>query len=307
MILFAGAIVICLIAIVFVVRMISPSAESSRQGQAMVVANFLATSVNTLSTMDAGRVQKDFGLRQPLLVEVYSKKGVSYVKATYDENGSKSYEVPILVSVEPLAPVRVNLIEILKDQGGKIYIKGNLVDIGSGAVPDVPCAQTSEQDIRSYITSAASRYGVEEALIKAVIMQETGRKFSQCNENGGYVQSKKGAIGLMQLMPKTAAGLGVNLYDPQENIMGGTRYLSDMIREFKDKEISLAAYNAGPGNVRNWTRLCLASESSCSDWNTLKIYVTFKETLAYVPGVMGYYKSCYAMANACDIQKCKLC
>ena len=61
--------------------------------------------------------------------------------------------------------------------------------------------------------------------------------------------SPAGAIGLTQLMPATAAGLGVDPWDPQENLLGGASYLSSQIERFGSVELGLAAYNAGPGRV----------------------------------------------------------
>lgn len=109
---------------------------------------------------------------------------------------------------------------------------------------------TARSDFSSYIDQASRTYGVDADLIRSVIRAESGFD--------SRATSPKGAMGLMQLMPDTARGLGVsNAYDPQENIMAGTRYLKSLLDRYDgDVPRALAAYNWGMGNVeRNPDRL----------------------------------------------------
>lgn len=92
------------------------------------------------------------------------------------------------------------------------------------------------------IENASSLFGVDQDLIKSIITVESAAKPDAV--------SSAGAKGLMQLMDGTASDLGIqNVFSPNENILGGTKYLKNMIDRFGDKELALAAYNAGPANI----------------------------------------------------------
>lgn len=114
--------------------------------------------------------------------------------------------------------------------------------------PIRPLAEKAHPEHRFHpmIVKAADRYDVDPALIKAIIRAESGYD--------AKAVSKKGAIGLMQLMPSTAAELGVtDGFDPEHNINGGVKYLRKLMDQFDgDIRLALAAYNAGSRNVRTY-------------------------------------------------------
>jgi murein DD-endopeptidase MepM/ murein hydrolase activator NlpD len=99
-------------------------------------------------------------------------------------------------------------------------------------------------DFRAAARQIAEEEGAPVPLFLGVVQQE-----SRWDRNA---QSPVGATGFTQLMPETAAELGVDPNDPLQNLRGGARYLARQLREFKDPKLALAAYNAGPGNVRRY-------------------------------------------------------
>ncbi len=109
-------------------------------------------------------------------------------------------------------------------------------------------------DWTGQIAAAAARYGVLASLAVAVAEQESGyTPPQQFNPDGSLIRGSHGEIGMYQLMPNTAAGLGVDPSDPSQNIDGGVRYLARMIGQF-GLPAGLYAYNWGPANVTAWQR-----------------------------------------------------
>jgi hypothetical protein len=132
--------------------------------------------------------------------------------------------------------------------------------------------KSTKDRVNSYcniISEASQKYGVPENIIKAVIDQESGGIYN--------ARSPAGAVGLMQLMPGTASGLGVtDRTDPNQNIMGATKYLSQMYNKYGNWTDALGAYNFGPGNYNKY----LNGKKSLP-----------KETQKYIPSVLGKAES----------------
>ena len=123
-------------------------------------------------------------------------------------------------------------------------------------------------ELNSYFLKAAETYNVDVNLLKCIAYAESN--FNPTSTSGS------GAMGVMQLMPSTAEGLGVtDAYDAEQNIMGGAKYISIQLERFDgDIELALAAYNAGPGNVKKYGGI-----------------PPFEETQNYVTKIMNIYNN----------------
>ena len=133
---------------------------------------------------------------------------------------------------------------------------------------DSQAKSENAKSIGNVIYSMAQKYGVDPALIQQVVKAESGYN--------SKATSPVGAMGLMQLMPGTAASYGVkNAYDVQQNVDGGTHFLKDLLDHFQGNvPLSLAAYNAGPGAVEKYQGV-----------------PPYKETQAYVKKIMAGLKN----------------
>lgn len=151
---------------------------------------------------------------------------------------------------------------------------GQIGDLGTGTSATAPFnpfgggAQIqggAPPQIRAMIEEAANNHNIDPDLLDALVQAES-------NYKPDAVSSKR-AMGLTQLMPATARALGVqDPFDPAQNLNGGARYLSQMLRTHGSLEHALAAYNAGPGNVAKYGGI-----------------PPFAETQEYVRKVMGLY------------------
>jgi len=158
-----------------------------------------------------------------------------------------------------------------RDPQFQLYIRESKEDVGIESPAQTSTPSFSSADSRnfdSFITEFAKKYEVDFALIKAIIRAESG--FNP------YAISRKGAKGLMQLMPETALRMKVsNIFSPKDNIEGGVRYFKYLLSLFdNDLRLSLAAYNAG--------------ENVVSQLGTIPPY---RETVDYVRRVLNFYRS----------------
>jgi soluble lytic murein transglycosylase-like protein len=134
-------------------------------------------------------------------------------------------------------------------------------------IPPSVSGHKAEHQYHKLIAQTASQYQIDPALIKAIIMAESGYN--------PKAVSKRGAKGLMQLMPDTAEALGVeDIFNPRQNISGGVQYFSRLVNRFNgDVKLALAAYNAGSRYVRNYNGV-----------------PPFKATRYYIKKVFKYYQ-----------------
>ncbi len=179
--------------------------------------------------------------------------------------------------------LRVTGYQLLGDKY-RLQMAGGVVEIAAEDVVAIepedsftplPAKAIVKPPYRELIEAAAARYNVDADLITSVIAVESN--FDP------KALSRKNARGLMQLLPETAARLGVqDIYDPQENIDAGTRYLRELLEKYNNNlALALAAYNAGPDRVEQYGRV-----------------PPFTETLSYVRRVKRSYDKSKSKASA---------
>lgn len=165
------------------------------------------------------------------------------------------------------SPALADVLEIAPNGAVTVYDRPAVFNL-DGAVPIAPPEAPRDRDmIAPMLQHSANRAGVAAELVEAVAWAES--RFDPA------AISRRGAIGVMQLMPETAQEMGVDPLDTAQNIDGGARYLRKMIDAFGgDVNLALAAYNAGAATVRAHGGI-----------------PPYRETQAYVDAVLGYMAS----------------
>lgn len=206
---------------------------------------------------------------------MFNPKIQSYINSS-GEAQAKMRAQQLNSYIETLYPTPVNngenttvkpfneVLKVTKEENGAVFEVDKPPQIPFGSLSRK--INYTKDEILDLIDRTAQKYGIDEKLVRALVKQESG-----FNPNA---KSHAGALGLMQLMPSTAQGLGVkNPLDPVQNVEGGVKYLKSMLDRFNGNTIlALAAYNAGPNAVKKYNGV-----------------PPYKETQNYVRSILKQY------------------
>jgi hypothetical protein len=194
-----------------------------------------------------------------------------------DHRGPDGAKIRLYTDAAGANFLEVNATDIVADETVTLLPEAQ-PSVAAAAVPGgatlLAPQHLSDEDLRPMLAKAGAAYDVDPDLLASVVRQESG----------GHPRavSRAGAQGLMQLMPGTAAGLGVaDSFAPGDNIRGGTNYLNQLLERYHNNLVlALAAYNAGPAAVDRWHGV-----------------PPYSETHAYVARVVREYNRRYALSH----------
>ena len=188
------------------------------------------------------------------------KKPVTNNSTNNNNVTSPSTDAPVKNESAGSAPI---LSEVTRNPGNTNVESG----VSSDAIPNTGVLKCRDE-LNQYFKEASETYGVDLKLLKCIAYAESNFDPEST--------SRSGAMGIMQLMPKTAEGLGVrDAYEPRQNILGGAKYISIQLERFNGNiEYALAAYNAGPGAVKKYDGI-----------------PPYEETQNYVKKIMNIYNN----------------
>jgi hypothetical protein len=174
--------------------------------------------------------------------------------------GVKEIRFPLMLSgvflvlgMQSMPAMAQDKIQAFVNSNGKVILTNLVANNASLSTPSLRTAEAAAPDmpasLAALIDAISANHGVDAALVRAVIKTESN--FNR------FAVSRKGALGLMQLIPSTGRRYGVrDFFDPQQNVEGGVRYLKFLLEKFNgDLDLSLAAYNAGENLVERLGRI----------------------------------------------------
>lgn len=331
-----GGLLVGIIALAVIYVNLTPMLSNTPIARASLTAHTLAFYLGSLSSVDAGTVEKSLGDTCIVQIGKYSATTM-FFKATpvsnyflkvflYDEKGAQlavSEEVSFIGNLDVscqntgicLTTDRITFITFAKNPGEAVKLTGFKTAKESGFSL---CKAPTQDEIESYVEKYSAQYNVEKAFILAVMGAES--YMQQCDRYGyvkhSTVNGVPTAFGLMQMTPSTARGLekqfGVQMdvEDPEQNVMAGVLLLSTLLKNYEGydnrKELAVANYNCG--GIENAVAKYCKDKKGC--WEKIKPHMgkgkeyctNSDETIPYVERVMrlyGCFDSCLKSNGEC--------